>query len=194
MATTTRPETERAPIERTEHPHIVKSAGTLGGEPRIEDSRFAVRHVLDYVESGMTPGEIAEKWALSLAQVHDALSYAYDHPEEIAHYPDENKPRTVMRKHDNVYVEGRLIGRERLRPEDVPPGATVYTWETLPGWEDEEWRSRASRSASCSTTISMCNAPPIVAGKDSKSPSRANSERNARWTKPTSCGRRPTAA
>ena len=34
---TTLPETKPpAPIERTEHPHVVKSADTLGGEPRVD--------------------------------------------------------------------------------------------------------------------------------------------------------------
>ncbi|MDP9362996.1 MAG: DUF433 domain-containing protein [Chloroflexota bacterium] len=138
MATETRTEADRAPIERTEHPHIVKSADTLGGEPRIEDSRFAVRHVLDYVESGMTPEEIAETWDfLSLAQIHDALSYAYDHPDEMRDLRERHKLRNILKRNDMVYVEGRLIFRERLRPEDVPPGAPVYDWQTLPRWEDE---------------------------------------------------------
>ena len=138
MATTTTTETPRAPIERTEHPHIVKSADTLGGEPRVEDTRFGVRHVLNYAESGMSPAEIAETWPfLSLAQVHDALSYAYDHPDEMAYHRERNKLRNVLKDNDMVYVAGRLILRERLRPEDVPQGATVYTWETLPKWEDE---------------------------------------------------------
>ena len=138
MATTTTTEPTRAPIERTEHPHIVKSADTLGGEPRVEDTRFAVRHILNYVQSGMTPEEIAETWDfLSLAQIHDALSYAYDHPAEMSYHEERHKLRNIMREHDVLYVEGRLIERSRLRPEDVPSGATVYTWETLPKWEDE---------------------------------------------------------
>lgn len=137
MTSTATEPTTRAPIERTEHPHIVKSADTLGGAPRIEDTRFGVLHVLNYVESGMTPEEIAETWGFSLAQVYDALSYAYDHPDEMEEQRERNKLRTILREHDVVYVEGRLIDRERLRPEDVPPGATVYTWETLPKWEDE---------------------------------------------------------
>jgi uncharacterized protein (DUF433 family) len=137
MATETRPETDRAPLERTEHPHIVKSADTLGGAARIEDTRFGVHHVLNYVQSGMSPEEIAETWGLSLAQVHDALSYAHDHPDEMEHQRERNKLRNIMREHDVVYVEGRLIERKRLRPEDVPAGAIVYTWETLPKWEDE---------------------------------------------------------
>ena len=69
---------------------------------------------------------------LTPAQIHDALSYAYDHPEEIAFYVEENKIRTVMRKNDLIYVNSTLIPRKRLRPADIPPDAAVYTWETLP--------------------------------------------------------------
>jgi len=138
MTSTTTEPTTRAPIERTEHPHIVKSADTNGGEPRIEETRIAVRHVIYWTESGMSPQEIVEIWPdLSLAQIHDALSYAYDHPDEMAGYEERNKLRSIMKEQDVVYVAGRLIDRERLRPEDVPLGATVYTWETLPKWEDE---------------------------------------------------------
>ena len=74
---------------------------------------------------------------LTLAQVLDGLSYAFDHPDEMAHYERRNKIRAVMKEFDDVMVNCRLIRRARLRPEDVPPGATVYTWETLPKQEDE---------------------------------------------------------
>jgi hypothetical protein len=40
----------RAPIERTEHPHIVKSADTLGGGPRIEETRISVLLIFDMFE------------------------------------------------------------------------------------------------------------------------------------------------
>ncbi len=137
MATTTAAAT-RAPIERTEHPHVVKSADTLGGQPRVDGTRFAVRHLYNSFAAGTTPQEIVETFPfLSLAQVLDALSYAYDHPDEMAELNEQNKLRSVLRDNDMVYVAGRLISRERLRPEDVPPGAIVYTWETLPPWEDE---------------------------------------------------------
>jgi uncharacterized protein (DUF433 family) len=126
------PAKPRAPIERTEHPHVVKSADTLGGEPRVEDSRLAVRHVLRLFESGTAPAAIAEKYGLSVAQVHDALSYAYDHPDEIAFHAERHKIRNVMREQDLVMVNSRLISRTALKPSDVPNGATVYTWETLP--------------------------------------------------------------
>lgn len=46
------PSKPRAPIERTEHPHVVKSADTLRGEPRIEDTRIPVLQVFEMVEGG----------------------------------------------------------------------------------------------------------------------------------------------
>jgi uncharacterized protein (DUF433 family) len=131
------PAKPRAPIERTEHPHIVKSADTLGGEPRIEESRFAVRHVLRLFEMGTAPAEIAEKYGLTVAQVHDALSYAYDHPDEIAFHVERNKIRSVMREQDLVMVNSFLLTRDEFARTRVSEGAVVYTWETLPPQEDE---------------------------------------------------------
>ena len=134
MATTATTPTEApAPVERTEHPHVVKSADATGGEPRIEGSRMPVRQVYNLVEAGTTVAEIVDTWTwLTPAQVHDALSYAYDHAEEMAYHEERHKLRNVMREHDIVYVAGRLIPREHLKPTDVPPGTVAYTWETLP--------------------------------------------------------------
>ena len=123
----------RAPIERTEHPHVVKSADSMGGEPRVDGWRMPVRQLFNMYEAGDTVAEIIDAFPfLTPAQVHDAISYAYDHPDEMAFHEERHKLRNVMREQDVVYVAGRLIDRDRLRPEDVPPGATVYTWETLP--------------------------------------------------------------
>ena len=128
----------RAPIERTEHPHVVKSADTLGGEPRVVDSRIPVRQLFNQFQAGATIAELVASYPpLTPAQVHDAISYAYDHPEEMAYHEERHKSRNVMRELDLVYVNSRLIPRDLLRPEDIPPGAEVYDWETLPKQEDE---------------------------------------------------------
>ena len=132
--TTTLPEAKPpAPVERTEHPHVVKSADAMGGEPRIDRTRMPVRQLYNLVEAGTSVAEIVETWPwLTRAQVHDALSYAYEHPEEMAYHEDRNKLRNVMREQDVVYVASRLISRKHLKASDLPPGAVVYTWETLP--------------------------------------------------------------
>ena len=138
MATETAAAKPRAPIERTEHPHVVKSADTLGGEPRVVDSRIPVRQLYNLFEAGWTIAEIMEDFPpLTPAQIHDAISYAHDHPDEMAFHEERHKLRNVMKKHDVVYVGGRLIARSQLRDADIPPGVPVYDWETLPQELDE---------------------------------------------------------
>ncbi len=127
--------TERpaSPIERTEHPHVVTSATVLSGEPIVEGTRLAVRHILiHYRDVATSPEEIAVMYGLTPGQVHDALSYAFDHMDEIKVHIERNKIRNVMRDQDLVMVDRRLIERSRLDKIDVPPGTPIYTWETLP--------------------------------------------------------------
>lgn len=134
--TATVPTNERAPIERTEHPHVVKSADVLGGEPTVDGTRLAVRHILIYHrDAGESAEDIAAEFGLTLAQVHDALSYAFDHLDEIETYIEANKLRNVMREQDVVLIGGRggqLVDRRQLDQIEIPPGTPVYTWETLP--------------------------------------------------------------
>ena len=135
MATTAKAQPQ---TERTEHPHVVKTPGILGGEPRVEDTRISVLQIFGMVTGGMTIDEITTGWpSLSPAQIYDAVSYAYDHPDDMAHHRHRHKLRTIMKEDDMVMVNSVLYSRERLRPEDVPAGAIVYTWETLPKQEDE---------------------------------------------------------
>lgn len=68
----------------TEHLYIVRMPGVCGGEPVIKETRFPVRSIVGYIGMGMTPEEIVKDFPqLNLSQVHDALSYYYDHQEEI---------------------------------------------------------------------------------------------------------------
>jgi uncharacterized protein (DUF433 family) len=72
-------------IERTAHPYIVRDPLLYGGEPIIEGTRTGVRHVILLFQEGKDPEEIAGSHHLSLAQVYDAISYFYDHEDEITH-------------------------------------------------------------------------------------------------------------
>jgi len=70
---------------------ITADDGILGGEPRIEGTRVGVRHVAGSVlESGQSPAYVADQLDLSLASVHEALSYYYDNIEEIRRIEREN--------------------------------------------------------------------------------------------------------
>jgi uncharacterized protein (DUF433 family) len=128
----------KATVQRTEHPHIVKSADIVGGMPRIEGTRFSVLQVRNWFESGMDFDYIVENFPpLTLAQIFDALSYSYDHPDELAEHRSRHTLRSVLKRADLVYVDGRLIPRFAFNESDVPPGATVYTWDTVPEDMDE---------------------------------------------------------
>ena len=65
--------------------HVVVRPGHCGGKPHIDGRRIKVQHVAVWHERlGKSPDEIAaEHPGLSLADVHAALSYYYDHREEI---------------------------------------------------------------------------------------------------------------
>jgi uncharacterized protein (DUF433 family) len=67
------------------HGYIIRSAGVLGGKPRINGHRISVQHIaIDYEELGLWPQEICAAYpGLTLAEVHAALSYYYDHRAEI---------------------------------------------------------------------------------------------------------------
>jgi uncharacterized protein (DUF433 family) len=68
---------------KTDHPHIVRLEGVCGGEPVIDGLRVAVRHVVTLHRQGEAISEIAESLAISEAQVFHALSYFFDHHDEI---------------------------------------------------------------------------------------------------------------
>jgi len=91
----------RAPAR---HPYVTKVPGVQGGEPVIRGTRFPVRSVVEYVlRQGMTPEEVVREWTfLSLAQVHDALSYYYDHRAEITGH---------IRRHAQAFARGRAAAR-----------------------------------------------------------------------------------
>jgi len=77
---------------RTEHPHIVRLEGIRGGEPVIKGTGISVRTIVERTRLGDRPEQIVEDYPyLTLAQVYDALSYYYEHPQEIEQYIAENE-------------------------------------------------------------------------------------------------------
>lgn len=63
---------------------IVRDDDVLGGDPRLAGTRIGVIHVYRRYEGGDAPEEIAADYeGVSVADVHHALAYAFDNPEEI---------------------------------------------------------------------------------------------------------------
>ncbi len=74
------------------HPHIMRDPQMHRGEPTIRGTAVTVRTVVERTRLGDPPEQIVEAYpVLTLAQVHDALGYYYDHPGEIERYIQENR-------------------------------------------------------------------------------------------------------
>jgi uncharacterized protein (DUF433 family) len=65
--------------------YIVQDKGICGGQPRIAGTRIKVQYIaLEYERLGWSADQICDAHpGLTLAQVHAAMSYYYDHREEI---------------------------------------------------------------------------------------------------------------
>lgn len=66
-------------------PRIVRTPGTCGGKPRIDGHRIKVEHIaICHERMGMSPDEIVTSHpTITLAQVHAALAYYYEHKDEV---------------------------------------------------------------------------------------------------------------
>jgi uncharacterized protein (DUF433 family) len=64
---------------------IVETEGVLGGKPRLDGRRISVIQVAELVlDYGEDPATVADQLDISLADVHEALAYYYEHPSEMS--------------------------------------------------------------------------------------------------------------
>lgn len=87
---------------------IVKTPGVCGGRARIDGHRIRVQDIaIEHEWQGLSPEEIChEHSALSLAEVHAALAYYYDHRDEV---------------HAEIQADEVLVAKMRQPPS--PTGA-----------------------------------------------------------------------
>ena len=74
-----------ATITTVEHPYITAKASVAGGKAVITGTRIKVTQIaLEYERLGWSPDQIVEAHPhLTLAQVHDALSFYYGHQAQL---------------------------------------------------------------------------------------------------------------
>ncbi len=83
MATTTNKDS-LVKLEHYVYSHITKIPGVCGGKATIDGRRVRVMDIVILHQDGYTPEEMLEEYDfLNLAQIHAALSYCYENPEEI---------------------------------------------------------------------------------------------------------------
>jgi uncharacterized protein (DUF433 family) len=97
--------------------------GYCGGRPHILGHRIKVKHVAVWHERmGMTPTEIVATYpTITLAQVHAALAYYYDHRDEIQAEIEEERRFVETLRAGQPSIFDKV--RQRNAPDDpVPPG------------------------------------------------------------------------
>jgi len=85
--------------------HIEQTPGVRGGKPHIAGTRITVADVaFCHLQQGLSVAEIAAEYDLSLASVHAALAYYFDHRAEIDHAraEDEAYAAEFAREHPSI--------------------------------------------------------------------------------------------
>jgi uncharacterized protein (DUF433 family) len=101
------------PMHSLSQEHIVSTADTCGGKPRIAGHRIRVQDVVLWHETlGMSPEQIVSEYAgLTLADVHAALAYYHDHKDEIRAYLHEEEERAAELETKLVSLSGLIMAR-----------------------------------------------------------------------------------
>lgn len=85
---------------------IVRDDDVMGGEPRIEGRRVTVLRIRDLVEErGLPAAEVAAMHDIDVADVYAALTYYYEHPDEMA---------AVRERHHELEAEARDAGAKTI--------------------------------------------------------------------------------
>jgi uncharacterized protein (DUF433 family) len=105
--------------------HIVVRPGYCGGKPHIAGHRIKVQHIVTWHEHmGLCPDEIVATYSgLTLADVYAALTYYYDHREQIDADIEEDE-RFIAEQKEKA---GRSKLQEKLtelhgKGDPLPPG------------------------------------------------------------------------
>jgi uncharacterized protein (DUF433 family) len=90
--------------------HITKDPRVCGGKACIDNTRIRVMDIALLQQQGVKPEEMLDYFSvpLSLAQVHGALTYYYDHPDEIdADISDGGRVGTEIERDRALYLKDR---------------------------------------------------------------------------------------
>ena len=87
---------------QVKHPYVIKRRGVCGGKPIIAGTRIPVWAIAGWLRKGYAAEKIQREIypSLGMAEIYDALSYYYDHKEEIDQQLAENSlsPQEARRR------------------------------------------------------------------------------------------------
>ncbi|OGW55070.1 MAG: hypothetical protein A2Y48_10540 [Nitrospirae bacterium RIFCSPLOW2_12_42_9] len=100
-------------VKKVRHPYIAVNKRIRGGEPVVSDTGIRVLDIaVRYEVMGMSPEDIIVALPhLNLSQVHDALSYYYEHKNEIDKKWKEAIKKTEALKKTHPSILEKKVGR-----------------------------------------------------------------------------------
>jgi uncharacterized protein (DUF433 family) len=104
--------------------HIVQDEK---GRPVIAGTRLRVSQVAEYINGDWTVDDLVRQFDVTPGQVHAALSYYYDHKEEIDAYNEER----------DALIERMLAEGHAIRSEDLRARIEARMRGELDGDEDD---------------------------------------------------------
>jgi uncharacterized protein (DUF433 family) len=110
---------------RHEKSHIESTPSVCGGQPRIAGHRIRVQDIYVCHElKGMTPDEILQAYpTITLADVHAALTYYWDHREEIdRHIKDDAEFIESLRAKSGPGLIEQFQGKETPNSASLSSG------------------------------------------------------------------------
>ncbi len=104
--------------------HIERTPGVCGGRPRIAGLRIRVQDIVVWHEAlGLSPEEIvAQHPQLTLANIHAALAYYYDHRDEIRREMEEGRALAEALAESTPSKLMRAVTRHEAGHDPLPPG------------------------------------------------------------------------
>ena len=83
--------------------HIAITPGVCGGKPRIAGRRITVANIAIWHERlGKSADDIVTEYDLTLADIHAALAYYFDHRAEIEEWIAESRALIAVLREENV--------------------------------------------------------------------------------------------
>ena len=96
---------------KTVYSHITKDPEVCGGKACIDGTRIRVVDIVSLKRQGYAAEKMIEAYpSLNLAQVYTALSYSYEHPEEVeASFEEDRSWETEHERAKAEYLRGKAI-------------------------------------------------------------------------------------
>ena len=100
---------------RTEHPHIVRVEGVVGGEPVIAGTRIGVAFIARLVQAGEEPAEIIVAYPhIAPAAVYEHSHIQYWRKPSMAYHQQKAGNSSQPRHHKHLQHRGRIL-RQHLQ-------------------------------------------------------------------------------